>query len=504
MRSILFLSDSVNRRFMDLYSETGFHLPNIDRLIARSVVFTNHWTGSAPCMPARRDIMTGRLNFLERNWGPIEAFDWTLPEALKKSGIRSHIITDHYHYLEIGGENYLTCFSSWVMNRGQEWDPCVAQVGNMAMPEHYGKLVPQYWYNRELFKKDESRYPSPTTIQGAADWLEAHHSDDDFLLWVEPFDPHEPFDVPQKYLDMVADDYNGKLYLWPEYKQVERAGIPSEALTHIRKRYLALLLMTDNWLGRIFDVMDKHNMWDDTMFIYTTDHGYMLGEHGYLAKNYMPAFNEIYHIPLIVHMPKDACAGKRVDALTQNIDIMPTLLEYYGIDQAQCRNPMHGESWLPLIRGEREKIRDCVIYGYFGKQMNITDGRYTYFKSPNAANRPLYLYTTMMTDIYHRFDCDRINDFSRITAGPYLKWTDYPVYRIPADAVNSNDDGTLRYAYLYDWEKVDQLYDIVADYAQEHNLLEEKPEIVQRMKAMMRQALARFDSPAEQFERMGL
>lgn len=66
MRSILFLSDSVNRRFLQLYCESGLYLPNLERLAKHSMIFDNHWTGSAPCMPARRDLMTGRLNFLER------------------------------------------------------------------------------------------------------------------------------------------------------------------------------------------------------------------------------------------------------------------------------------------------------------------------------------------------------------------------------------------------------------------------------------------------------
>lgn len=504
MRSILLLSDTVNRRFLEIYNRNGIHLPNLERLVRRSVTFMNHWTGSAPCMPARRDIMTGRLNFLERNWGPIEAFDWTLPQALRGAGIRSHIITDHYHYLETGGENYLQSFDSWVMNRGQEWDPCVSRIKEKEIPEHYGKIVPQFWYNRDAFKDQEAKFPSPVTIQGAADWLEENHEEDDFLLWVEPFDPHEPFEVPQKYLDMVGDDYDGKLFFWPEYKQVDRAGITPEALKHIRKRYLALLLMTDTWLGKIFDVMDRYHMWEDTLFIYTTDHGYMLGEHGYLAKNYMPAYNEVFHIPLIVHMPGDIRAGLRIEALTQNIDIMPTLLEYYGISQDSCRNRLHGKSWLPLIRGEINKLRDCVLYGYYGKQMNLTDGCHTYFKAPNEKNRPLNIYTSMPTDVYVFYDEDRIRDFSMVETGQFLSWTSYPVYKIPADAINDNDDGTLRYVYLYEWEKEDQLYDLKGDYGQEHNLITEKPDVVRALNRMMKKALSEYDAPEEHLERLML
>ena len=504
MRSILFLSDSVNRRFLKIYEESGMNLPNIERLAKRSVVFDNHWTGSAPCMPARRDIMTGRLNFLERNWGPVEPFDCTLPKVLRTQGIRSHIVTDHYHYFEIGGENYCQMFDSWELVRGQEWDPCVAQLEKKEIPEHLGKMVPQYWYNREEFKDNESRYPSAVTIDRAARWLEKNYDQDDFFLWIEPFDPHEPFDVPQCYLDAVEDTYEGTLYMWPEYKQTERAGIDEEALTHIRKRYLALLLMTDTWLGHVFDVMDRHGMWKDTMFIYTTDHGYMLGEHGYLAKNYMPAYNEVFHLPMLIHLPGDEGAGTRIGALTQNIDLFPTLMEYYHVDEKTAANKLHGSSLLPLIRGEKARIREAALYGYFGKQMNITDGRYTYFKSPVRENRPLNLYTAMPTDIRVYFDGERLSDLSKITAGRYLSWTSYPVYRIPADIVRDNDDGTLRYVWLYQWEQEDQLYDLETDYRQLHNLAGHESAQEGRMMDQMRKALTEHDAPMEQFVRLGL
>ena len=340
MRTILFLSDSVNRRMLQIYSESGLYLPNLERLRQHSVVFDNHWTGSSPCMPARRDLMTGRLNFLERGWGPIEPQDDTLPMLMRDNGVSCHMITDHYHYFEIGGENYCQQFNQWDFVRGQEWDPQVFPSGD-PMPEHLGKMHPQYARNRELFYRSEENYPSAITIDKAARWLHENHDKDIFLLWVEPFDPHEPFEVPQKYLDRVGDDYAGLLYLWPEYAQSDG---DKEKLRHIRKRYLALLMMTDEHLGNMLDAMDEHNMWKDTAFFYTTDHGYMLGEHNFFAKNYMPAYNEVFHIPLMVHLPGDAHAGERVDALTQNVDLLPTIMALHGFDRPKECHPLRGES----------------------------------------------------------------------------------------------------------------------------------------------------------------
>ena len=499
MRSILFLSDSVNRRLMHLYSESGMHLPNLERLAKRSVVFDNHWVGSAPCMPARRDIMTGRLNFLERGWGPIEPFDEPLPVLLRDGGITSHMITDHYHYLEIGGENYCQTFDQWEMIRGQEKDPCVLPSGN-PMPKHCGRMDPQYARNREAFYRTEENYPSSITIEHAAQWLDENHDRDNFLLWVEPFDPHEPFEVPQKYLDMVGDDYTGDLYIWPVYDKTDG---DEERLRHIRKRYAALLLMTDAHLGKIFDVMDRYHMWEDTAFFYTTDHGYMLGEHDFMAKNIMPAYNEVFHIPLVVHLPGDLHAGEHVSALTQNIDLLPTLMELYGLERPAGAHPIHGQSLLPHIDGTGTP-REYILYGYFGKEVNISDGRYTYFRAPRNNNEPLYMYSAMPIDNKAYFNRRRLTDVHTIETGHFLSWTDYPVYRVPAKQINNRPGYALCFNFLRPWEKEDYLFDLKEDYAQEHNLIEEQPETVHRLEKAMVRELMRYDAPMDQLQRMDL
>jgi len=500
MRTVLFLSDSVNRRMMQLYDESGVKLPNLERLAARSVVFDNHYTGSAPCMPARRDLMTGRINFLDRGWGPIEPFDLTLPRILRDNGVSTHMLTDHYHYLEIGGENYCQMFDQWEMYRGQERDPMMFPCGDYHNVPHRGRLDEPYARNRELFYREEEKYPSAITIDKAAEWLEINHDRDDFFLWVEPFDPHEPFEVPQKYLDMVGDDYDGPLFMWPVYGKVDAT---EEEVRHIRKRYAALLLMTDAHLGKMLDVMDQYDMWQDTAFMYTTDHGYMLGEHDFMAKNLMPAYNEVFHIPLIVHLPGDQHAGERVDALTQNIDILPTVLQLHDIERPKWAHPIHGQSLLPLIEGAGEK-RDYILYGYFGKGINITDGRYTYMRAPRGDNKPLYMYTAVPIDNKAYFDYRRVQDISKIEMGYFLQWTDYPMYRIPAALINNKPNYAMCFNFMRPWEKEDYLFDLARDYRQNENLIGKAPEIEEKMKKAMKDEIIRQQAPRDHLKRLEL
>ncbi|MEK9559062.1 MAG: sulfatase-like hydrolase/transferase, partial [Alphaproteobacteria bacterium] len=112
MKTLFILFDSLNRSALGAY---GGHIPtpNFDRLASRSAVFENHYAGSLPCMPARRDMQTGRLNFLHRSWGPLEPFDDSFAAQLKSSGTYCHLVSDHYHYFEDGGATYHTRYSSW-------------------------------------------------------------------------------------------------------------------------------------------------------------------------------------------------------------------------------------------------------------------------------------------------------------------------------------------------------------------------------------------------------
>ena len=196
MKTILILVDSVNRRFLNCYgAQEAAITPNLDRLAARSTIFDNHYCGSSPCMPARRDIMTGRLNFLERPWGGIEAFDHTVQSILEDHGVFSCMITDHYHYLETGGENYLHHFSAWRMERGQENDLYYHHPGPSgfippkAAPAPRFTIPTPYAQSRSHFH-DSGDFPTPRTFTDAAGWLEENREADDFLLWVEGFDPH--------------------------------------------------------------------------------------------------------------------------------------------------------------------------------------------------------------------------------------------------------------------------------------------------------------------------
>ena len=108
MRAIMVMFDSLNRRFLEPYGCSFTETPNFRRLAEKTACFDNFYAGSLPCMPARRDLQTGRYSFLHRSWGPMEPFDNSMPQILKEHGIFTRLVSDHGHYWETGGCTYNT------------------------------------------------------------------------------------------------------------------------------------------------------------------------------------------------------------------------------------------------------------------------------------------------------------------------------------------------------------------------------------------------------------
>lgn len=488
MKCVFVVLDTVRRDFLSSYGNDWVHTPALDRLAERGVVFDNHWVGSLPCMPARREFMTGRYNFIYRGWGPIEPYDDTLPGELRKNDVFTHLLTDHYHYFELGGENYHTAFNTWDFFRGQENDWWASHVDRMALPDHIGQLTQQNYGNRKLQQREED-FSGPKTAQAAIEWLKSNQAAEDWFLQVEIFDPHEPFYCTEKYRAMYGDDYKGPFYDWPSYDEVHESP---EAIDHVRKCYAGLLTMTDHWVGKIFDTLDELELWEDTLVVFTTDHGTMLAEHDFWMKNIMPLYNEIVRIPLIASLPGNERAGTRTSALTQTIDLMPTFLDYFDTPP-----PPHvqGTSLRGMLDGEG--VRPDGIFGYFGMAMNITDGRYVYMRNPvNEDAGPLYAYTAMPTGGLNRWYPREVYD--RVETGRYFGHTyNLPLYKIPTEGkVPRHHPDEASYAGR------NQLFDVVADPAQQHPIVD--PELERHFTDGIARHLETCEATPEQFARLGI
>ncbi|HJF45570.1 sulfatase [Thermophilibacter provencensis] len=498
MRTVLVLMDTLRRDALGCYNPGGSaRTPNLDAFSSEAVTFDNHWIGSAPCMPARRDIMCGRYNFLERPWGPIEPFDVTLVDCLRAGGVRTHISTDHCHYARTGGEGYLQLFNTFEFFRGQEGDPWVSRIDEPDnMPEtFYGRVREQYQKNRLRWPSEEDM-PSPRTFRSACEFIDQNEGKDDFFLMVEAFDPHEPFDVPDRYMDEYggSEGLDRDYFEIPPYKRVSDTDIPESAVDYVQRRYKALVTMTDHWFGTLVDKLKEKGMYEGTTVIVTTDHGYFLGSRDYLGKNYMHMYNEMAHLPLIVKFPHGERAGERAHQLTQAIDIMPTVLEAHGRPVPET---VMGTSLMPLATDAAARTREYALYGVHAMTVNVTDGRHTYFRAPVPGNQPCYEYAAIPHTIRKKMGTDCVD---QIEMGRFLSWTDYPVYRFPCRKPANIDQREDCLEEVHD----SMLFDLKEDYGQTHNLVGEDADAEARMVGLLRRGLEEHGAPAEQFARLGL
>ena len=113
LKAIMVMFDSLRRVSLPPYGCDWIHAPNFARLAKHTVTFDNSYICSQACMPARRELHTGRPNFLHCSWGPIEPFDDSMPEILQSNGIYTHLSSDHYHYWEDGGCTYHNRYNTW-------------------------------------------------------------------------------------------------------------------------------------------------------------------------------------------------------------------------------------------------------------------------------------------------------------------------------------------------------------------------------------------------------
>ncbi|KRF04184.1 hypothetical protein ASG89_22690 [Paenibacillus sp. Soil766] len=484
MKTIMILMDSLNRHYLNCYGDSWVQTPNIDRLAERGIVFDNHFAGSLPCMPARRDIITGRLNFLETPWSPLQPFDECLVRELRKQReTYSHMITDHFHYFEWNGMGYHTGFNTWEFLRGQEGDHWHPRVKDPVVPVYRGKNRRQDWVNRAAMnlERDED-YPTPQSFMRGIDFLKHNYAQDNWHLHLEVFDPHEPFVCPQKYVDMYKDTWNNKYHFdWPSYGPVDPEHEGEEAIAHIRNCYAGTLTMADAWLGKFMDTMNELDLWKDTTVILTTDHGHLLGDNGYWAKNYMFDYAKLAHIPLIVYSPRAANNGQRVNALTTTIDLMPTFMELHG---AIPSHNVQGKSLVHLLHDDQFH-HDAVLYGYFGKDINLTDGRYTYCRQPiegSIVHHHTAIPVGAMADP---------ESYANAEMGRFLKRTQMPVYRVPVKSRRHHNASGLPL-----------LYDLLTDPEQQTPI--RNRELEGNMESKMKELLVRYEAPDSQYIRMGL
>ena len=493
---MVILLDSLNRHMLGAYGGTEFATPHLDAFAASATRFDNHHTGSLPCMPARHDILCGALDFLWRAWGSVELWEDAITYELRKTGVTTQLISDHPHLFETGGENYHCDFTAWDYVRGHEGDawktrPDPSWVGS----PKFGRGHMPYDDSRGWFR-GEADFPGPRTMAATARWIEenaGHH--DRLFLFVDEFDPHEPFDTPEPWASKYDPDWEGPHLIWPPYMQgaIEKGVLTERQARQLRASYGGKLSMIDHWFGKVMAAIEAKGLTDDTVVILCTDHGHYLGEKDIWGKPGVPIYNPLGHIPLMIRHP--GIAPGVCSALTTSVDIFATLCDMFEVE---VRQRTHGKSLLPLMRGETPSVRDHLLTGVWGREVHLVTPTHKYGRGAVGANAPLSMYSnrwsTMPTHVVDKYVALPLpNDRAFLDRMP---GSSVPVIHQPYAA------GDPIPFWGRNKPSGHRLFDRLEDPDEAHNLA--GTAIERRLADQLREALKAIEAPASQFERLGL
>ena len=411
MNLLVLVADTFRADYLGCYGNGWVKTPRLDQLAAEGVRFQDCYAEGLPTLPDRRVLYTGRRVFPFQivkqksdmvaslpGWHPLFYDDVTLAEWLSERGFTTGLVSDVYHQFK-PGKNFHRGFHSWQWIRGQEADPVVPtpkadmDVSNHCLPnanERLRALTAQYLNNRSWWKGDEDHYAAQV-MRAAAQWLKDHgRKKQPWMLWVESFDPHEPWDAPKEFVDMYCPNYSGReLTFAPGLVSAVSAG----EFRRIKAHYAGECSHADKWCGRVLDTLDELGLRDDTVVVFTSDHGCMMGEQGQIHKGEDRLRIQVTRTPLIIRHPDKALAGKTVAGFVQHHDLMPTLLRQLGQPIPERCN---GEDFWPLVTGARTGgLRDTVING-FGRYASVRTAAWNYQAAwfnrdaPNTRKRELY------------------------------------------------------------------------------------------------------------------
>jgi arylsulfatase A-like enzyme len=197
----------------------------------------------------------------------------------------------------------------------------------------------------------------------ALKWLDAH-GEDKFLLWLDYFDPHEPWDPPEPYASMYDPGYTGRVIPMP--RGPESDYLSPDELNHIRAQYAGCVTQVDDQFRKLRSHLEQIGLWEKTIVVLLSDHGEPLGEHGEIRKFNIPVYDELSRMVFMIRVP--GLSPIRTDALVQNTELPPTMYSLLGIEADER---MDGLDLTPLMRCETSQVRERAYSGAFQVRASI-------------------------------------------------------------------------------------------------------------------------------------
>ncbi|NLY37571.1 MAG: sulfatase-like hydrolase/transferase, partial [Tissierellia bacterium] len=393
---IVLMIDSLRYDHLGFNGNTWIKTPNLDKFAQDCIIFDNAYPEGLPTIPVRTSLFTGNRTLPFRPWQPLEPEDITIAEILASHGYLCALIADTYH-LAKPGMNLHKGFHIFRWIRGQEADAYESTPHNFDLSKYMKdamkgdwveKMLDQYFRNRAWWQKEED-YFTPRVMNEAISWLKNNTGKHEkFFLWIDNFDPHEPWDPPDPFDKMYTNpDYKGPKLIHPKYGPVN--WMTEEELQYVRGLYAGEVAFVDKWVGKLFATIDELGLLDNTLIIVLADHGHPHGDHGTIMKTPENLYSELLKIPLLVRLPGASLKDKRVFPIVGTQDIPVSILEFLGMGiETEC---MDGRSVWPLVEGKKEKIRDYIVSGFYQSYHRVVRNEdWSYIRRPQGLKDELY------------------------------------------------------------------------------------------------------------------
>jgi len=345
MNIILIVADTLRQDHLGCYGNKSIFTPSLDKFAKKCIQFNDAYAASFPTMPNRADLFTGKFTFSYLGWGPLPREERTIAEILRKAGYTTTAIVDTPFFMR-KGYGYDRGFDDF------EW---IAGQRTKGWQKHRSRVCWERRYEEDYF--------APKTMTIAEKRLEYYYKEP-FFLYVDTWDPHEPWDPPSWYVKRYYPNYSGQV-VEPCYGNWQKYGLKENEVEIAHACYCGEVTMVDHWIGRLLDKVESMGLLGNTIIIFTSDHGFYFGEHGYFGKMtrdkndnwcYSPLYQQIIRIPLLVYVP--GLKPRETGALVQPVDLMATLLELAGVKTPQS---VQGRSFNSVLTGKKESFRNLVV-----------------------------------------------------------------------------------------------------------------------------------------------
>ena len=404
MNVLFIIADDLNC-YLGSYGHSLAKTPNIDRLAEEGLLFENAYCNFPLCGPSRASMMTGLYPDQNNVKGNAILIRDRVPDAVTMSqvfienGYRATRIGKIYHYNNPGdigtpGHDDPASWSHTINPRGRDKDE-EDQIFSL-VPGSFGAILS--WMAAD--GTDEEQTDGIVATEAIAQMEKHAATGEPFFLGVGFYKPHTPYVAPKRYFEM----YPRELIRVPEVPEgyLESLPVPAQNILTQRKSqidlpdslavsaiqaYLATISFLDAQVGRVLDALEENGLKENTIVVFTSDHGYHMGEHGHYQKRTL--FEYSARIPLIISYPGQGSRDRRTGSFVEMIDFYPTLCEMAGLDYPEH---ISGKSMVPVLNNPRKKIRTDALTQTVSDGYSIITKRYRYTRWGDGGEGMLELY----------------------------------------------------------------------------------------------------------------